>query len=137
MDRDLKVLEELQKRGILFLRDRLPIPTLLKLKDGTKFSFLHFQNSEIVHEESQNHFAVYYTKIEELKEEIQYFREAKPETLLKIIQLFPYVLSFGTLLAIDTENPKKEFLAVSNNSIDNISQVHNLVNYLILIEIIV
>lgn len=130
MDRDLKVLEELQKRGILFLRDRLPIPTLLKLKDGTKFSFLHFQNSEIVHEESQNHFAVYYTKIEELKEEIQYFREAKPETLLKIIQLFPYVLSFGTLLAIDTENPKKEFLAVSNNSIDNISQVHNLVNNL-------
>lgn len=102
-------------------------PFIFAVMPNKVITFLQFRNGPVIHEESENHFAVFVNQVVETVAKI-HVSFADHNALLQVAERRPDIFEFGTLLSIANN---KEFTAISSGSIDKISKFHNLVNYLI------
>ncbi len=103
-------------------------PLLFSCHSNRVVTLLQFKNSKVLHEESENHFAIFFSQVEKVVNELS-LTFATSEDALELVSRRPEILDVGTLLATDTS--LDDFIAISRSSTDKISRVHNLVNYLI------
>jgi hypothetical protein len=102
-------------------------PFLFAVMPDKFISLIQFKSGNVLHEESENHFAVFFSQVAEAVKHIP-VSFADQNAILQLAKRRPEILNLGTLLSVGYQ---KEFTAISSGSIDKISKVHNLVNYLI------